>query len=170
MIKNTLTKAFSDQVNKELYSSYLYLAMSAFAEQTGYKGIANWFFVQAQEEMAHGIHMYQYIVERGAAPAFGEIEAPPTTFEGIHDMFVKVLAHEQDVTESINTIATLAMKENDHACYNFIMWYVDEQIEEEAGVKDILAKLTNFGSDPGFLYNLDNELASRVFVHPFPNR
>ncbi|MCL1790790.1 MAG: ferritin [Peptococcaceae bacterium] len=168
MLKETLTKAFSDQVNKEFYSSYLYLAMSAYAEQTGYKGIANWFFVQAQEEMAHAIHMYQYIMERGATPGFGVIQAPPTTFAGIHDVFAQVLTHEQYVTESINAIATQTMKENDHAGYNFIMWYVDEQVEEEAGINDILAKLSNFGDDPGFLYSLDNELAARVFVNPFP--
>jgi ferritin len=142
--------------------------MSAFAEHSGFKGVANWMFVQAQEEMSHGIHMYQYILDRGAAPSFAAIQLPPVSFTGIDDLFEKVLEHEQKVTKGINNIATLAMQENDHACYQFIMWYVNEQVEEEANASDILNKLQMIGGDKGFLLALDNEFAARVFANPFP--
>ncbi|MDR2006240.1 MAG: ferritin [Acidaminococcales bacterium] len=168
MIKSKLTKALNDQVNAEYYSSYLYLAMSAYADKEGFKGIANWLFIQAQEELAHGTHIYQHILERGAAPAFNTIQAPPASFAGIEEVFEKVLAHEQYVTELINNIASLALKESDHASYNFIMWYVNEQVEEEATAGELLAKIKAVADNKGLLYTLDAQLASRAFVNPFP--
>jgi len=168
MLSEKLTKALSEQVNAEYYSAYLYLSMSAFAEHTGFKGVANWMFVQAQEEMSHGIHMYQYILDRGAAPSFAAIALPPVSFTGINDVFEKVLEHEQKVTKGINNIATLAMQENDHACYQFIMWYVNEQVEEEANASEILSKLELIGGDKGFLLTLDNDFSTRVYTNPFP--
>jgi len=169
MISENLVKALSDQVNAELYSSYLYLAMSAYTEDTGLKGAANWLYVQAREEMAHAIHMYQYILDRDAAPGLYAIEQPEVSFKDLKDIFEKVHAHEQKVTQRINSIATLAMKENDHACYQFIMWYVNEQVEEESNVTDILAKLELIGDSRPHLLNLDQEFSTRVFHNPFPN-
>ena len=168
MISQSLSKALSEQVNAEYYSAYLYLSMSACADQAGLKGVANWLFVQAQEEMAHGTNIYQYILERGAAPSFGEIKAPPSDFSDVSEIFEEVAAHEQLVTQRINAIATMAMQEHDHACYQFIMWYVNEQVEEEASASDILNKMQMIGDNKGLLLNLDNELAARVFVNPFP--
>jgi len=168
MIKESLVKALNEQVNAEFYSAYLYLSMSAYADQASLKGTANWLFVQAQEEMAHGVHMFQYLLDRGAAAAFHAIPAPPVEFAGMKGIFEQVQAHEQKVTESINNIATLAMQENDHACYQFIMWYVNEQVEEEANASDILGKLQMVDHDKKLLLTLDNELAARVFVDPFP--
>ena len=167
MLNEKLTKALSDQVNAEYYSAYLYLSMSAAAEKLGLKGTANWLFVQAQEEMAHGTHIYQYIIERGAEPSFTAIKEPPVDFSNINEIFKMVLAHEIKVTASINAIACLAMQENDHACYQFIMWFVNEQVEEEANVTDILGKLQIINADKGSLLLLDNEFAARVFVNPF---
>jgi len=168
MLNEKITQALSDQVNAEYYSAYLYLAMSAAADKMGLKGTSNWLFVQAQEEMAHGTHMYEYILERGEVPTFAAIEKPPVDFENINQIFEEVLAHEQKVTQRINNIATIAMQESDHACYQFMMWYVDEQVEEESGVNSILDKLKLTGSETGLLFALDNELAARVFVNPFP--
>jgi len=168
MISKKLTQVLNEQVNAEYFSAYLYHSMSAFAENAGLKGIAHWLFIQAREEMAHGVHIYQYILERGAVPSFAAIEKPPVSFSGIEDLFTQVLAHEQKVTALINQVATLAMKENDHACYQFIMWYVNEQVEEEASVSDILSKIKMIGKNKGLLLNLDNELAARTFVNPFP--
>jgi len=168
MLSEALTKALSDQVKAEYYSAYLYLAMSAAADKMGLKGTANWLFVQAQEEMAHGTHMYRYILERGAAPAFAAIEQPPASFAGVNEIFGKVLSHEREVTRRINALATLAMQESDHAGYQFMMWYVDEQVEEESSVTEILDKLQLIGDNKGLLLTLDNELAARVFVNPFP--
>ena len=168
MISEKLSKALSDQVNAEYYSAYLYHAMSSFAERATLKGIANWLFVQAQEEMTHGVHMYRYILDRDAAPSFAAISQPPVSFSSMTEVFKEVLDHERKVTASINNIATLAMQEHDHACYQFMMWYVNEQVEEETSAADILNKLEMIGTDKGQLLVLDTELGQRTFVNPFP--
>ena len=168
MLSESLTKALNDQINAEYYSAYLYLSMSSFAEGAALKGTANWLFIQAQEEMTHGLHMYQYLLDRGAVPSFAAITQPPQSFKSIDDVFTQVLAHEQKVTKGINAIATRAMQENDHACYQFIMWYVNEQVEEEANASELLSKLKMISGDNRALLALDAELAARVFVNPFP--
>ena len=166
-MKEVILKELSDQVNAEYYSAYFYLTMSAYADRAGFKGIANWLFVQAQEEMAHGTHIYQHILERGATPLFATIELPPVSFDSILDVFERVLKHEQHVTERINHIATMAMQEYDHATYQFILWFVNEQIEEEASVEDIVSKILMIGDNLSMLYSFDAELGSRTFNHPF---
>ena len=168
MLSEKLTDALNDQVNWEMYSSYIYLSMSAYAESENMKGTANWLYVQAKEEMAHAMHMYQYILDRGSIPCLKEIRAPEASFTDLKDVFEKVYAHELKVTERINNIATLAMSENDHACYQFIMWYVNEQVEEESNAKDIIDRLKLIGSNTGQLLTLDNELAARTYINPFP--
>jgi len=168
MLSEKLTTALSKQVNAEYYSAYIYLSMSAAADGMGLKGAAHWLFAQAQEEMAHGTNMYNYILERGAAPTFEAIEKPPTQFDSINEIFKMVLEHEQKVTKSINDIATIAMQEHDHACYQFMLWYVNEQVEEEASATEVLDKLNLVDGNKGLLLSLDRELATRVFVNPFP--
>jgi len=168
MLNKKLTQSLSDQLNAEYYSAYLYMAMSASSSKMGLKGAANWLFTQAQEEVAHGTHIYEYILERGVTPTFAAIEQPPQVFADINEIFKEVLAHEQKVTRLINAIATLAMQESDHACYQFIIWYVNEQVEEEARASDILDKLSLISDNKGLLLTLDNELATRVFINPFP--
>jgi len=170
MLSENLVKALNEQVNAELYSAYLYMSMSAYAEDAALKGAANWLWVQVREETAHGIHMYQYILDRDAIPAYAAVEAPPASdsFKSLLDVYEAVLAHEQKVTARINDIATLAMKENDHACYQFIMWYVNEQVEEESNAKDIIDRLKLVGDNTGQLLTLDQELAARAFANPFP--
>ena len=167
MLSEALTKALSEQVNAEYYSAYLYLGMSAYADREGYRGIANWLFVQAQEERAHAVHLYQHILERGAFPVFMDIKAPPLSFAGIKEVFEKVLAHERGVTERINAIASLAAEEKDHATYNFMLWYVNEQIEEEKNAGELVAKINLMGNNPALLFHLDAELAARTFTDPF---
>jgi ferritin len=166
-IKENIARVLSEQAGAEYYSAYLYLSMAAYAEHEGFKGIATWLFVQAKEEMAHGSHIYRYLLERGASPVFGEIKAPPASYGSIREIFEKVLAHEQWVTERINHIATLAEQEKDHAAYQFISWFVNEQVEEEAGVGELLTRVRLIDGQPGLLYNLDAALASRVFADPF---
>ena len=169
MISEKLAKALNEQVNAEYYSAYLYHSMSACMERAALKGAANWLFMQAKEEMAHGINIYQYILDRGAVPILSAIQQPPTSFADIKEIFELVIEHEQKVTTLINALASLAMQENDHACYQFIMWYVNEQVEEEANASDILSRIEMIGSDRGLLLTLDNELATRVYNNPFPN-
>lgn len=168
MISEKIVNALNKQVNAEYYSAYLYHAMSAYADSLSFRGIANWCFVQAQEEMAHGLNIYKYILERGAQPVFEEISAPPHSFSSIDEMFQVFLSHEEEVTRSINNIATLAMQENDHACYQFIMWYVNEQVEEVSTAKGILDKINMMEGDKRLLLSLDKEFEARVFVNPFP--
>jgi len=170
MLSESLTKAISEQVNAEYYSAYLYQAMSAYAENASLTGAANWLWVQAREEMAHGIHMYQYILDRGAIPTYGDIPAPPayTSFSSLLGVFEAVLVHEQEVTERINNIATLAMKESDHACYQFIMWYVNEQVEEESNAKSIIDRLKLVGDNMGQLLAFDRDFTVRLYANPFP--
>ena len=167
MIKDVLAKALSDQVNAEYYSAYLYLTMSAYADRLGYKGAANWLFVQAREETAHGTHIYQYLLDRGVVPSFSDIKAPQGSYGNLKDIFEKVLSHERHVTELVNNIATLAQSEKDHAAYDFITWFVNEQVEEEANADELVVKLNNIGGNSGLLYFLDAELGARQFVDPF---
>lgn len=168
MLSEKLTEALSKQVTAEYYSAYLYLSMSAAADKLGLKGAAHWLFVQAQEEAAHGTNIFKYILERGVAPKLTAIEQPPESFGSIGEIYEKVHEHELKVSKSINAIATIAMQENDHACYQFAMWYVNEQVEEESNVTNILDKLRLIGENSGLLLTFDNELAARVFVDPFP--
>ena len=167
MLKTSLSEVLSEQVNAEYYSAYLYLTMSAYADRAGFKGFANWFFVQAQEEMAHGTHIYQHLLERGATPVFADVKAAQNDFKSIEETFAKTVEHEQHVTELINNIASIALRENDHATYQFILWYVNEQIEEEATADELLTKIRLIGDNTASLYNLDSELATRVFTNPF---
>jgi ferritin len=167
MLSDSLTKALNSQLNGEFYSAYLYLSMSAYADRLGYKGVANWLYVQAQEETAHGIHIYQHILERGASPSLSEVKAPPASWPGIKELFEHILSHEQGVSAGVNNIASLAVNEKDHATYSFILWYVNEQIEEEKTAGDILAKLNLMGNNGMLLFHLDSELAARIYTDPF---
>jgi ferritin len=169
MLKERVLKALSDQINAEYHSAYLYSVMSAYADRAGYKGAANWLYVQAREEMAHGVNIYRHILERGETPLFSDIKTPETAYEGVRDVFEKVLSHERRVSDLINKIASIALEENDHATYNFIAWYVKEQVEEESQADEILTKISLIGDNAGLMYNLDEDLAARQFVDPFPS-
>ncbi|MDR1510727.1 MAG: ferritin [Synergistaceae bacterium] len=166
-MKANVLKALNEQWNAEYYSAYLYMAMSAYAEQAGFKGAANWLFEQAREEAAHAEHIYEHILERGGTPAFSDIKSPPVKYKNLKDVFAKVAEHEKRVTGMIDAIANLAQDERDHATYNFIMWFVDEQIEEVADAEDLLGKVTLIGDNPGALLSLDATLAQRKFKNPF---
>jgi ferritin len=167
MIKNSVFKALNEQLNAEFYSAYLYLSMSAWAEHTSFKGIAHWLFVQAREETAHGTHIYRHILNRGAQPELTDVKAPLASYGSVKEVFEKVLAHEQHITALINKTASLTQEEQDHSTYHFMMWYVDEQVEEEAAAQEILNRINMMGNNPGLLYHLDSELAARTFHEPF---
>ncbi|MDD5021967.1 MAG: ferritin [Endomicrobiaceae bacterium] len=170
MLKENLSNALNRQFNFELYSSYIYLHMSAYCDRNGLKGFANWLNVQAQEELAHAMHMYEYLLERGNLPVFADIKAPDFKYNNVIDVFEKTLSHEQIVTGRINEIATMALKENDHSSYMFIQWYVNEQVEEEANADIILQQVKQIGENTSMLYALDKELSTRVFINPFPSK
>ena len=164
MLSDKMVNALNEQVNKEMYSAYLYMAMSAHAEDIGLSGFANWFMVQYKEEMSHAMKIYHYLLEQSARVALKAIDEPPAEFESPLDMFEKTLAHERIVTQSINQLVNLAIDEKDHATQIFLQWFVTEQVEEEANDNEIIGKLKLIQGNPGGLFMLDKDLASRVFV------
>jgi ferritin len=166
MLSATMEAALNGQLNKEIYSAYLYMSMSAYSSYSGLKGFANWFMVQYQEEMSHAMKFYGYINDQGGRVKLAAIDQPPTEFTSLLEMFEKTLAHEQFVTRSINELVDLAIAEKDHATNIFLQWYVTEQIEEEGNDNDIIAKLKLVGEDGNGLLMLDKELAMRVFTPP----
>jgi len=166
MLSKKMADALNDQMNKEIYSAYLYMSMSAYSSYLGLKGFANWFMVQYQEEMAHAMKFYGYIIDQGEQVKLKAIEQPPTEFKSPMDMFEKTLKHEQFVTKCINDLVNLAIKEKDHATNIFLQWYVTEQIEEEGNDNDIIGKLKLVGDKGDGLFMLDKELAARIFTPP----
>jgi len=165
MLSEKMEEALNEQINKEMYSAYLYMAMSAHSKHMGLDGFANWFMVQYQEEMTHAMKIYDYINEQGGKVKLKAIKEPPSEFESPLDMFEKTLEHEKFITKSINELMDLAIKENDHATQIFLHWFVTEQIEEEANDNEIIAKLKLVGDGNG-LFMLDKELAARIFTPP----
>lgn len=166
MLSETMQEALNTQLNKELFSAYLYLSMSAYSTYSGLKGFANWFMVQYQEEMVHAMKLYTYINDQGGQVKLRAIEQPATEFESPRDMFEKTLAHEKFITRSINELVDLAIAEKDHATNIFLQWFVTEQIEEEGNDNEIIARLKLVGEDGNGLLMLDKELAARVFTPP----
>jgi len=158
-----IEKELSLQLNREYYSAYLYLAMSNYCSQEGYNGAARWLFVQYKEETTHAMKIYNFLTQRDFRVELHKIDEPPATFESLNDIFKQTLEHEQFMTDNLNNLSDLAMKAKDHATYNFLQWFVEEQVEEEANVKDILTKLKFVGNDGQGLLMLDNELGARVF-------
>jgi ferritin len=155
--------AFNKQSNAETYSSHLYGSMSAYFESLNLRGFANWMRVQAQEEMLHASKFYDYIVQRGGRVLLSGIEAPPTEWPSPQAAFDAVLKHEQKVTGLIHGLVELAAGENDHASVNFLQWFVNEQVEEEANATEVVQKLQMLSKAPGGLYMLDRELGARKF-------
>jgi ferritin len=166
MISDKMVEAFNEQLNREMYSAYLYMSMSAHCNQTGLKGFANWFMVQYHEEMLHAMKIFEYVQRQGASVTLAAIQAPPATFESPLDMFTKTLAHERFITQSINTLMELAIAEKDHASQIFLEWYVTEQVEEEENDNDIIAQLKFIKDNPQGLMMLDRELAARATTVP----
>lgn len=170
MLSEKMTEALNVQLNKEMYSAYLYMSMSAYSSYIGLDGFANWFMVQYQEEMTHAMKIYDYINDHGSQVKLMEIPQPPTTFDSTLNMFEKTLEHEKYVTKSINELVDLAIDEKDHATYTFLQWYVSEQIEEEANDNEIISKLKLMGNDGSGMYMLDKELSQRVFVPEYTSK
>ncbi len=161
MISEAMSSSINAQINAELYSAYLYYAMSAWATDAGYPGTATWLFAQGSEELTHAQGFMTYLNRVGARVVLSAIEAPPKDFDSLKAVFDKVLAHERMVTGRINDLASQAAKEHDHATGNFLQWYVNEQVEEEESVNDILVKLDLIGDARGGLFMLDRELGMR---------
>ena len=161
MLSSKLTEALNQQINEEYYSSYLYLAMSAYLEDQNLDGCAHWMRMQAQEELGHGMKIFDYMIERGARVELSALAAPPKEWETPVAAFEASLEHEKCMTGNINALADLAISEKDHATNNILQWYVTEQVEEEATVEGILKKLELMGNSGPGLFMMDRELMSR---------
>lgn len=161
MLNKKVEKELNSQINKELYSSYLYLSMAAYAEVQGFDGIAHWFELQAGEEKDHAMKIYSYVHERNGRVILEAIEKPQTEYKSIKELFELALGHEEYVTDSINKLVDLAIKEKDHATFSFLQWFVDEQVEEEASVNAILDKFKIMGDKGMGMLMLNKELGSR---------
>ena len=166
MIGDKLQEALNRQLNWELYSSYIYLSMSAYFESIGLAGSAGWMRVQAQEEVVHVMKFFTYINERGGRVLMQPIDGPSTEWASLLDAFTDAYKHEQGVTARINDLVDMALEEKDHPTNNFLQWFVAEQVEEEASVGDVIQKLKLVGEASGGLFMLDRELGARIFTMP----
>lgn len=166
MLKKEVTALLEQQINKELYSAYLYLDISNYYYSKNLDGFGNWFKIQAQEERDHAMLFLSYLQNNGECPTLTAIDAPDKTFKTFRDPLAIALAHEVYVTSLINDIYAEAMKANDYRTIQFLDWFVKEQGEEEKNTNDLLGRFDLFGSDPKSLYALDAELAARVYSAP----
>ena len=168
MLSQKLHDAINAQINAELWSAYLYLAMSMDAEAKGYKGVANWFYVQFQEEQAHARIFMNYLNSRDAKVTLLPIAEVPATWNSVLDMYKQTLEHEKKVTSLINNLAYIANEDRDFASINRLNWFIDEQVEEEESARDMIATVEAVEDNKYGMYMLDKVLAARVYNVPSP--
>jgi ferritin len=161
MIGKKMLDALNEQINAELFSSYLYLAMAADFQAKTLKGFANWMEVQAREEAGHAKRIYDFLVDRGGRIALKAIAAPPAEWKSPLAAFEASYAHEQKVTAMIHELAELAAAEGDHAAAVMLQWFVTEQVEEEANASEIVEKLKLVKDSAQGLFMMDSLLAQR---------
>lgn len=162
MISEAINNILNEQINKEFYSGYLYLSMSAHMKELGLFGFASWLRLQAKEEVEHGLKVFDYIINSNSFVTLKQIKAPDFEFDGIIPIFNVIYEHEKCITHSVMAVAQKAEEECDRTTLNFIDWFIAEQIEEEENVKNIIKRLELFGDDKVALYLMDKELAERV--------
>jgi len=162
MINKNIEKALNEQINKEMYSAYLYLSMSAYLSSINLNGFAHWTREQYIEEQEHALKLYDYVINRAGKVILQPIDAVKIEWNGVIDVFEDILAHERKITDSINNLVNIAYKENDHATVNLLQWFVSEQVEEEASVSDILDQLKLIDGKGSGLFMLDREARART--------
>ena len=153
--------ALNGQLNKEMFSSYLYLSMAVYFEDQNLNGMANWMKLQSQEEYEHGMKFYEYIMQVGGKVKLLQIDEPADNWDSAQAAFEGALEHEKFISKSINDLADIAMSEKDHATVNFLAWFVTEQVEEEATALQIIEDFKLIGDNKSGIYMLDRELGSR---------
>jgi ferritin len=161
MLNQNIQDALNDQIQAELSSSYIYLAMSAYFEDQNYPGFAHWMRVQAREEAGHAMKIFEYVVQRGGRVQLKAIEQPPAEYESPLGAFEKAYEHEQYITGRIGSIFGLARSTNDPATEALMQWFVNEQVEEEASASQVVETLKRVGTSGSGLVMLDRELAKR---------
>jgi len=166
MISPKIEKALNEQINAEMFSAYLYLAMVAYFHDKNLGGFANWMTVQNQEETFHAMKFFRYVAERGGRVTLEAIDKPQFEWASPLAAMEAAQKHEAYITGRINDLMNLAIKEKDHASANLLNWFVAEQVEEEDSVNEVVQKLRLLGSDGGGLFMMDRDMATRVFTPP----
>ena len=162
MINEKIEKALNAQVNKEFFSSYLYLSMSSYFESKNLTGMAAWMKIQADEEHLHASKFYAYVIQKGGRAILTSIETPKSDWKSPLDAYEDTYTHEKFITASIDELVNLSLDVKDHATNNFLQWFVTEQVEEESTANDIINKIKLVGNDGNGLFMLDKELGARV--------
>ena len=168
MISPKLHAAINAQINAELWSAYLYLAMSLDCESKGYKGFANWFYIKFQEEQAHARIFMNYLNSRDAKVELLPIEEVPSAWNSVLDMYLHTLEHEKKVTSLINNLSAIAHEDRDFASINRLVWFIDEQVEEEESAREMISAVEAVEGNKYGMYMLDKEQAARVYNVPSP--
>lgn len=161
MINEKMEVAINKQINLEFSSAYFYLGMAAYLENLDLSGFAAWMEIQYREEIEHGMRLYHYLRDRGGRVSLDVIDKPRFEYEDVPNMFDCVLEHEQTVTAAINELYVLADEIRDNATKSHLQWFVDEQVEEEATVESIIARLKLVGTDSSALLYLDDQMGTR---------
>ena len=165
-MNNKIAELLNDQINKELYSAYLYLDMANYYDELDLDGYANYYMIQAQEERDHALLFMKYMQINGLKVTLKAIDKPDKVFNSILDPLEIAAEHERYVTALINNIYHEAQLDRDYRAMKFLDWFVDEQMEEEDNADKMISKYKLFGSDPKGLYLLDQEYAARVYTAP----
>jgi ferritin len=163
-ISTTIQDALNDQINRELASAYVYLAMSAWADEQNFTGAASWLRLQWEEELMHATKLVDYVAQRGGSIRLKAVAEPPAEYKDLLDVFRNVLRHEEQVSTAINELYSLASSEKDYATQTLLDWYVNEQVEEENAPAEIISMLELAGADPSGLLLVDRQLATRTAV------
>lgn len=166
MLSEKLTAQLNDQITYEFMSSHLYLSMAAYCYSIDLDGFANFFRVQVEEERFHANRFFDFIKERNKDLHVEGFEIPPSDYTSILDAFEKAYEHELSVTARIYALMDVATDEREHATISFLKWFIDEQVEEEATFKGIIQKLRRSAGNVSIIYDMDAELATRVFTPP----
>jgi ferritin len=155
MLNKKVEDICNRQVEREGYSSNLYLAMASWAENQGMAGIALWLYAQADEEKLHMLKFIKYINERGGKAIIPAFKKPISEFKSAEDVFTQVLKHEEFVTASINEIVQVTLEVKDYTSHNFLQWFVNEQIQEEASARTVIDKLRLVGKNNMYIFDRD---------------
>lgn len=168
MLSEKLHAAINEQINAELWSAYLYLAMSMDAESKGFKGVANWFYVQWLEEQDHAHILMNYLNSRDCKVTLRPIAEVRTEWDSVLEMYQETLRHEKVVTSLINNLAAIAAEDRDFASSNMLVWFINEQVEEEESARDMIFAVEAVEGNKYGMYQLDKELTARVYTQASP--
>lgn len=168
MLSKKIEEALNAQINAEMWSAYLYLSMSTYCHSIGHTGVSNWFKIQYKEELDHAMILFNHVHSRDGRVTLKAIEAVPTEWKSLFDVFEETLKHEEKVTSLINNLYALSLEEKDFATQSMLKWFIDEQVEEEETAQDIIDDLKMIDGNGYGLYMLDKDLGARTYTQAAP--